>query len=81
VCHADDFVRLPNDPSSAAGPAEEIPTLRMPVVPARGALAALSRGLGLRGHRAGFFVLFTASWSSFSKAVSIAFSPGLPTHL
>ena len=44
-------------------------------------LAALSRGLGLRRHRAGFFVLFTASWSSFSKAVSIAFSPGLPTHL
>jgi anti-sigma factor RsiW len=46
-----------------------------------GSLAALSRGLGLRRHRAGFLVLFTASWSSSSKAVSIAFSPGLPTHL
>jgi hypothetical protein len=44
-------------------------------------LAAVSRALGLRRHRAGFFVLFSASWNSFSKAVSIAFSPGLPAHL
>src|SRR5215471_9807893 len=43
--------------------------------------AAVSRALGLRRHRTGFFVLFSASWSSFSKAVSIAFSPGLPSHL
>jgi hypothetical protein len=67
--------------SKKVGAARRLLNFLLPGAELGRSLAALSRGLGPRRHCAGFFVLFTASWSSFSKAVSIAFSPGPPTHL
>src|SRR5438309_11822565 len=45
-----------------------------------GLQAFLSAGR-VGSHFGEFFSFPSASWISFSRAVSMAFSPGLPTHL
>jgi hypothetical protein len=44
-------------------------------------LVAAAQPLGPRSHYGDFFPFTSASLISFSSAVSMAFSPGAPTHL